>query len=87
MCSVGACDAFADLRLPDRPEAYDKADVDPASGRPLDVGVSGLEGKGSASKSDGMLKKGLLAATESEHRGAGSAPEVKVVGNGHCHSE
>ncbi|KZV63009.1 Metallo-dependent phosphatase [Peniophora sp. CONT] len=67
------------------PEAYDSADVDPSSGRPLDVGVSGLEGKGSASKSDGMLKKGLLAATESEHRGAGSAPEVKVVGNGHCH--
>ncbi|KAF9234987.1 Metallo-dependent phosphatase-like protein [Melanogaster broomeanus] len=28
---------------------------------------------------------GLLKALESEHRGAGAIPEVKVVANGHCH--
>ncbi|KAI0028898.1 Metallo-dependent phosphatase [Vararia minispora EC-137] len=67
------------------PEAYGPADFDPRSGRALDQGVSGLEGKGSAKKNDGMLEKGLLRALESDHRGSRAPPEVKIVANGHCH--
>lgn len=34
-----------------------------------------------------MFENGLLKALESEHRAGGVIPEVKVVANGHCHSE
>ncbi|KAI0259375.1 Metallo-dependent phosphatase-like protein [Gloeopeniophorella convolvens] len=66
-------------------ESYGKADVDPRTGRPLDVGSSDLEEPGSGKKNDGFFEKGLLHALETPHRGAGGVPEVKVVGNGHCH--
>ncbi|KAI0689492.1 Metallo-dependent phosphatase [Cytidiella melzeri] len=66
-------------------EAKAAADKDPVTGEDLDVGISGLEGFGSAKKQDGFFHKGLLAAGESEHRAAGTAHEVKVVGNGHSH--
>ncbi|KAI0054414.1 Metallo-dependent phosphatase [Artomyces pyxidatus] len=67
------------------PESYGTADADPKTGRLLDVGEHDLEEKGSAKHNDGFFEKGLLHAAESEHRGAGFIPEVKVVGNGHCH--
>jgi hypothetical protein len=51
------------------------------------VGISGLEGKGSAKGNDGFFEKGLMAALESSHRARGSYREVKVIANGHCHSK
>jgi hypothetical protein len=68
-------------------ESYNVADTDPRTGQALDVGTSGLEKQGSAKKSDGFFEKGLLRAFETQHRGAGGIPEVKVVGNGHCHGK
>jgi hypothetical protein len=62
-------------------------DTDSRTGLPLDIGIYGLEGPGSAKKSDGMFENGLLKALESEHRAGGVIPEVKVVANGHCHSK
>jgi hypothetical protein len=67
------------------PEAYSKADIDPSTGKPLDVGISDLEGKGSAKGNDGFFEKGLMGALESNHRAGGVYREVKVVANGHCH--
>jgi len=66
-------------------ESYSKADLDPSTGRPLDVGISSLEGKGSAKGNAGFFEKGLMAAQESTHRTRGSHTEVKVIANGHCH--
>jgi hypothetical protein len=68
-------------------ESYSVADTDPRTGRLLDVGTSDMEKQGSAKKSDGFFEKGLLRALETQHRGAGGTPEVKVVGNGHCHGK
>lgn len=70
-----------------RQESYGTVDKDSRTGLPLDVGIRELEGPGSAKKSDGMFENGLLKALESEHRAGGIIPEVKVVANGHCHSE
>ncbi|EIN09401.1 Metallo-dependent phosphatase [Punctularia strigosozonata HHB-11173 SS5] len=64
--------------------AYNKADLD-SDGKSLDVGIHGLEDKGSAKKNEGFFEKGLLQALESEHNAGGNAREVKVVANGHCH--
>ncbi|KAF8556455.1 Metallo-dependent phosphatase [Imleria badia] len=66
-------------------ESYGTPDKDSRTGLPLDVGLQGLEGPGSAKKSDGMFENGLLKALESEHRAGGAIPEVKAVANGHCH--
>ncbi|KAF8266128.1 Metallo-dependent phosphatase-like protein [Lactarius quietus] len=66
-------------------ESYLTADTDPRTGQLLDFGTSDLESPGSAKKNDGFFEKGLLRALETQHRGAGGIPEVKVVGNGHCH--
>ncbi|KAI0271916.1 Metallo-dependent phosphatase [Russula aff. rugulosa BPL654] len=66
-------------------ESYGTADTDARTGLPLDVGTSDLEGRGSAKKNGGFFEDGLLHALETPHRGAGGIPEVKVVGNGHCH--
>jgi hypothetical protein len=68
------------------PEAYSKADLD-SNGKPLDVGIHGLEEMGSAKKNDGFFEKGLLKALETDHRAGGNAREVKVVANGHCHGK
>jgi hypothetical protein len=62
-------------------------DTDSRTGQSLDIGLHGLEGPGSAKKSDGMFENGLLKALESDHKAKGAIPEVKVVANGHCHSE
>lgn len=70
-----------------REESYAAPDVDPNTGRPLDVGLHDLEGQGSARKQDGFFHKGLLQALESDHRAGGNAKEVKVVSNGHCHGQ
>ena len=70
-----------------RQETYDTPDRDRRTGQPLDIGLHGLEGPGSAKKNDGMFENGLLKALESEHRAGGATPEVKVVANGHCHSK
>lgn len=67
-----------------RPEAYGKADPDPRTNKPLDVGVHDQEGPGNAKGNDGFFQKGLQQAMESEHVSK-NALEVKVVGNGHCH--
>ncbi|KAI0714201.1 Metallo-dependent phosphatase [Cerioporus squamosus] len=66
-------------------ESYSAADVNPATGLPLDVGQHDLEEGGAAKKQDGFFHKGLLQALESDHRAGGRATEVKVVANGHCH--
>ncbi|KII85910.1 hypothetical protein PLICRDRAFT_115182 [Plicaturopsis crispa FD-325 SS-3] len=66
-------------------EAYSPPDVDPFSGRRLDIGLHDTEPRGSAKKNDGFFEKGLLKAYESEHLSGGGVHEVKVVGNGHCH--
>ncbi|KAI0630843.1 Metallo-dependent phosphatase [Trametes polyzona] len=66
-------------------ESYSAADVDPVTGRTLDVGQHDLESPGASKHQDGFFEKGLLQATESDHRAAGRIPEVKVVANGHCH--
>ena len=50
------------------------------------MGISDLEGKGSAKGNDGFFDKGLMTALESNHRAGGVYQEVKVVANGHCHS-
>lgn len=67
------------------PESYDKADVDPRNGRPLDVGTHGLETAGNAKQSDNFFEKALLKAQESDHVAKGNVPEVKAVGNAHSH--
>jgi len=69
-----------------RPESYSKADRDSATGKALDVGISGQEPPGHAKKSDGFFENGVLKATESSHVSS-NVPEVKVIGNGHCHSK
>jgi hypothetical protein len=66
-------------------ESYSKADIDPSTGKPLDVGISDLESKGSANGNDGFFEKGLMSALESNHRARGIYREVKVVSNGHSH--
>jgi len=64
---------------------FSKADIDPPTGKPLDVGISDLERKGSAKGSDGFFEKGLMTALESNHRARGVYREVKVIANGHSH--
>lgn len=66
-------------------ESAAAADINPATGQPLDVGQHDLEESGAAKKSAGFFHKGLLQALESDHRAGGNLPEVKVVGNGHSH--
>ncbi|KAF9005947.1 Metallo-dependent phosphatase-like protein [Cyathus striatus] len=66
-------------------ESYSKADTDRRTDKPLDVGISGQEQRGNAKGNDGFFEKGILKAMESDHRAAGQAHEVKVIGNGHCH--
>jgi hypothetical protein len=68
-----------------RPESYAKADINPLTGKNLDVGISGLEPPGHAKNSDGFFEKGVLMASESMHASNGNIHEIKVIGNGHCH--
>lgn len=75
------------LTFSPRQESYGTADRDTRTGKLLDIGLHGLEGPGSAKKSDGMFEKGLKQALESGHVADGGIPEVKVVANGHCHSK
>jgi len=70
-----------------RQESFSKADRDPRTNKPLDVGLYGNEPPGSSKTNKGFFDKGLLKALESDHVAARNALEVKVVGNGHCHSE
>ncbi|KAF8347706.1 Metallo-dependent phosphatase [Amanita rubescens] len=67
------------------PEAYTKADLDPLTGIPLDVGIHDLETPGNAEHNDGFFEAGVLQAKESDRRSSAVLPEVKVIGNGHCH--
>jgi hypothetical protein len=69
-----------------RQESYSKADIDPHTKKPLDVGISGDE-DGSSKINGGFFENGLLKAMESDHVTAGGRHEVKVVGNGHDHSK
>ncbi|GJE90394.1 metallo-dependent phosphatase [Phanerochaete sordida] len=66
-------------------EAYAMADLNPITKAPLDVGLHGLEPRGSSTKQDGFYHKGVLQALETDHTGGGHAREVKVIANGHCH--
>ncbi|KDQ50774.1 hypothetical protein JAAARDRAFT_185989 [Jaapia argillacea MUCL 33604] len=66
-------------------ESYSDPDINTSTDQLLNVGIHDLEGSGAAKKSDGFFEKALLSAKESEHVAGGSLPEVKVVGNGHCH--
>ncbi|KAG6866553.1 hypothetical protein C0991_002038 [Blastosporella zonata] len=68
------------------PEAYGKADSDPRTHKPLDVGIHGQEAPGNAKGNAGFFKDGVLKAMESDHVGKGNALEVKAIGNGHCHN-
>ncbi|KAF7308825.1 AIP3 domain-containing protein [Mycena kentingensis (nom. inval.)] len=65
------------------PETYNTADMG-KNGRPLDIGISGQEDKGSAKESDGFFDKGILTALETDSS-RDTTPEVKVIGNGHSH--
>ncbi|KAJ2918633.1 hypothetical protein MD484_g1753, partial [Candolleomyces efflorescens] len=67
------------------PETYGKADLDPHTNRPLDKGITGQETPGNANTNDGFFEKGVLQALESDHVSHTAIPEVKVIGNGHCH--
>ncbi|TFK29749.1 phosphatase DCR2 [Coprinopsis marcescibilis] len=67
------------------PETYDKADIDPTNNQPLDVGITGMEMPGNAKSNDGFFENGILKAYESDHTSNRGIPEVKVIGNGHCH--
>ena len=78
---------FPHLFAINRQESYGAADIDPKTGLPLDIGIHDLEGKGSANSSDGFFDKGIMQAFESDHAAAGTLKEVKVIGNGHCHSK
>lgn len=60
--------------------------MNPSTGKKLDVGISGQEPQGNAKNNDGFFEKGILQAMESEHVSNRNAHEVKVIGNGHCHS-
>jgi len=70
-----------------RQESYSKADIDPRTHRPLDVGIHGDERPGAAKTNGGFFENGLLKAYESDHVASATRHEVKVVGNGHCHSK
>ncbi|KAF8577708.1 Metallo-dependent phosphatase [Ramaria rubella] len=63
------------------PETYNDPDIDPISGKALDIGQQ-LEGSGAAKKNAGFFEKALLKAAETDE---GYGREVKVVANGHCH--
>ena len=52
-------------------ESYSKADIDPPTGKSLDVGMSGLEGRRFAEGSGGFVEKGLMAALENSRRARG----------------
>ena len=69
-----------------RQEAYSKPDMNPLTGKPLDIGISGQQPPGSPKHNDGFFEDGVLKSLESEHVSASPVPEVKVIGNGHCHS-
>jgi hypothetical protein len=89
VCSVPLSWSYVYLTFcvcPFSQESYSNADIDPSTGKPLDVGVSDLERKGSAKGNAGFFEKGLMTALESNHRSGGVQREVKVVANGHCHS-
>ena len=59
--------------------------MDPRSGRLLDVGITGQENPGNAKGNDEFFENGILKALESDHTSHTDIPEVKVIGNGHCH--
>lgn len=61
--------------------------MNPRTGKALDVGKTGLEPPGNAKGNDKFFEKGILRAMESDHVANGQAREVKVIGNGHCHSK
>lgn len=86
-CLIRAPLSSATLTYFHSQESYETPDTDPRTGLPLDVGSSDLEGPGSGKKNGGFFLGGLLHALETPHRGAGGIPEVKVVGNGHCHGK
>ncbi|TDL23728.1 Metallo-dependent phosphatase [Rickenella mellea] len=67
------------------PESYTKADVDPVTGKPLDVGIHNLEASAAAKQNAGFFHKGILQAMETDHTSGRNVREVKVVANGHCH--
>lgn len=67
------------------PETYYDPDKDPLTGRLLDKGESGNELPGNSKESDGFFEKAILGSLENDHTGKGNTPEVKAIGNGHCH--
>ena len=68
-------------------EAYNSPDIDSDTDIPLDIGIHDIEEDGSAKNNDGFFEKGVLKALESEHDASQGLREVKVIGNGHCHSQ
>ena len=68
-------------------ESYSDADVDSRTKKPLDVGIHGEEQPSSSKTNGGFFENGLQKAMESDDVAAGDNLEVKVVGNGHCHSK
>ena len=67
------------------PETYNKPDLDPQTDRPLDAGISNLDTPGNAKVNEGFFENGILKALESDRTSGQLIPEVKVIGNGHCH--
>jgi hypothetical protein len=62
------------------PEAYNSADLDRYTSKPLDVGQR-LDAPGAPKHNSGFFEGGVLKMPESEEGGT----EIKVIGNGHCH--
>ncbi|KAG8961718.1 hypothetical protein FRC03_005045, partial [Tulasnella sp. 419] len=65
------------------PESYSEPDVT-ASGEKLDFGDR-LDSGGAPTHNSGFFENGILKAKENDQDPNSNVPEVKVVGNGHCH--
>jgi hypothetical protein len=76
--------ALAFFHIP-LPEAYEKADLDPIGHKPLDFGRR-LDGKGASKTNGHFLEQAILKSMESEEGASSRVPEVKAIGNGHCHA-
>ncbi|KAF9533681.1 Metallo-dependent phosphatase-like protein [Crepidotus variabilis] len=66
------------------PQFKNEPDVNPLTGKVLDVG-SYLEPPAHSLFDAGFFQKGLLVAKEGSHGMSKNIPEIKVVGNGHDH--
>jgi hypothetical protein len=67
------------------PEAYNDADIDESTNKPLNFGKQ-LDGKGASGTNGHFFEKGIQKAFESEDEQGSKVLEVKVIGTGHSHA-